>query len=149
MKYNIGDSIVIKNYEDLPEGIRNKANGRACGKKGEIVDIYYSKALQKELYEIHFQGKPLPSVVAWTEDCFAEEGPDKSEYSIELTCEDNLIIARMFSGEEKKLIGQGHGHIFHDGALGIAQAASYAAKKMYENMGGDFRKKAHYEDDTM
>lgn len=31
---------------------------------------------------------------------------------------------------------RGHGHIIHDGELGIAQAASYACRRLYESLGG-------------
>ena len=38
---------------------------------------------------------------------------------------------------QKTEIAKGHGHIFHEGVLGIAQAASYALKKLYQKLGGE------------
>jgi hypothetical protein len=47
---------------------------------------------------------------------------------------DNVVVAIMMQGERQ--IGRGHGHIIHEGAIGIAQAASYALKMLYTNMNG-------------
>lgn len=33
-----------------------------------------------------------------------------------------------------KEIGRGHGHIIHEGALGIAQATSYALYRLYKRL---------------
>ena len=35
------------------------------------------------------------------------------------------------------IISKGHGHVIHAGDVGIAQAASYATKRMYFNMKGE------------
>ena len=34
-------------------------------------------------------------------------------------------------GDDEETVARGHGHILHDGAEGIAQAASYACKKLW------------------
>jgi hypothetical protein len=59
---------------------------------------------------------------------------ERATYSYEFDFAENLVIARLYEhkGESKKMIARGHGHIFHDGALGIAQAGSYALKRIYK-----------------
>ena len=52
---------------------------------------------------------------------------------------DNVVVARFYEvkGEEMTEIARGHGHIIHEGALGIAQASSYALKRIYQKINGE------------
>ena len=61
-------------------------------------------------------------------------------YTYELEHLENMVIARFYEvkGECKSELCRGHGHIIHEGAIGVAQAASYALKKIYEKLGGEF-----------
>lgn len=62
---------------------------------------------------------------------------DNVTYDIKLEYLENLVVARLYEKHEdgwRDEIAKGHGHIFHDGALGIAQAASYALKKLYQKL---------------
>ena len=55
-----------------------------------------------------------------------------------MTNTNNVVVARLYEtkdGEEKE-IAKGHGHIIHEGAIGIAQASSYALKRIYEDLNG-------------
>ena len=68
----------------------------------------------------------------------------KKDYSmtIQIDVASNVVIATLFELEESdmKPIAKGHGHMIHDGAKGITQAASYACKKLYEALGGTITK---------
>ena len=52
-----------------------------------------------------------------------------SEYHVEVDHADNVIIVRLLDANGNE-VARGHGHIIHDGALGIAQAVSYASRKV-------------------
>lgn len=65
------------------------------------------------------------------------ESFDNVTYDIKFEYLENLVVARLYEKHEdgwNNEISKGHGHIFHDGALGIAQAASYALKKLYQKL---------------
>ncbi len=61
-------------------------------------------------------------------------------YTYEIEHLDNVIVARLYEVKDdiKTEIAIGHGHIMHDGVLGVAQAASFALKRIYMNLGGEF-----------
>ena len=48
----------------------------------------------------------------------------------------DVVVAILYEtvGDVEREIGRGHGHIIHSGAIGFAQAASFAMKKIYTNM---------------
>ena len=53
---------------------------------------------------------------------------------------DNVVVCRFYEvqGKVETEIMRGHGHIIHEGAMGIAQASAYALKKIWQKMeGGD------------
>lgn len=58
-----------------------------------------------------------------------------SEYHIQVDYADNVIIVRLLDSQDNE-VARGHGHIIHDGALGIAQAVSYAARRVLYAMDG-------------
>lgn len=134
-KFNIGDRVRIRPYDELPDGVRTKATAPLCGKDGEIVDIVYSNARKCLYYTLHLDGYAQPSHKLFTEDCIdliPEETP--VTYRYDFTYLDNVVVARLIEidgdGNETE-IAKGHGHIMHDGVLGIAQASSYALKRIY------------------
>lgn len=49
-----------------------------------------------------------------------------------------MVVAKFIEtkGDTETELGRGHGHMIHEGALGIAQASSYALKKIFEKMNG-------------
>ena len=65
-------------------------------------------------------------------DLVPEEVPHTYRHEFEYL--DNVVVAKFIEidgdGNETEL-GRGHGHIIHDGASGIAQAASYALKQIW------------------
>ena len=65
--------------------------------------------------------------------------PQKKEYSmtIQIDIAHNVLVASLFEkvGDNLITLAKGHGHLIHEGELGIAQAASYACKRLYESLG--------------
>jgi hypothetical protein len=52
-----------------------------------------------------------------------------SEYHVEVDHADNVIIVRLLDANGNE-VARGHGHIIHEGAIGIAQAVSYASRRV-------------------
>lgn len=134
MEFNIGDRVRVKSYYDLPEEIKSKGISRIAGKDGEIIDKMWSEAKNAQVYKIHLDGYDKPSRVDFIEGSF-DLIPDEEEpaYTYEFEFLENLVVARLYEKTEqgKTEIAKGHGHIIHDGVLGIAQASSYALKRIY------------------
>lgn len=65
-----------------------------------------------------------------------EPAPLPIEYSFTSTCENNVAVVCMMAkqGEKTWVYARGHAHILHDGEVGMAQAISYAAKRMFESL---------------
>lgn len=135
MSYNIGDRIQIKDYKDLPEGYKNKGRAKVCGKSGRVIDIL-TKSTGEKVYMVHLDGYKEHSKILYSADCFLAE--PQTEYKWEFEVLENVVVGIMYDvkGDQKTEIVRGHGHIIHEGVLGIAQAASYALKKAYEKLGG-------------
>lgn len=139
MEFNIGDRVRVKRYEDIPSEVRHKGMSKQSGNDGEIVDILWSGANDRYVYTIHFDGYDRPSQTLFVGEAIDLVSElDKPTYSYEFEFLENLVVARLYEivGEQKYEVARGHGHIFHDGINGIAQAASYALKKIYEKLNG-------------
>ena len=121
-KFNIGDRVEILPNEDF----------------GIITDIMFSNKHKCNLYEIsHENGCRYGTFIASD----LEPAPLPKEYSMDIKIDiaQNVVIATLYEdcGDSiKKPLRRGHGHIIHDGELGIAQAASYACRRLYESIAG-------------
>lgn len=140
MEFKIGEKVRVKKYEDIPSETRSKGLARHALHEGEIVDILWSNQKDCNVYRIHFEGYDKVSNALF--GCEALElvpGEEAPKYNYEFEFLENLVVARLYEikGDEKTEIAKGHGHIFHDGVLGITQASSYALKKIYEKLNGD------------
>lgn len=137
MEFFIGDRVRIREYNDLPEQMKTKGIARIAGCDGEIVDKLISGAKGCTVYKIHLDGYSVPSRVEYIEGSF-DLIPEAEEptYTYEFEYLENLVVARLYevTDTSKTEIAKGHGHIFHDGVYGIAQAASYALKKIYQKL---------------
>lgn len=134
MKFNIGDKVRVKPYEKIPLDVRNRGLGKSAGREGEIADIVYSKANDCTLYKIHFDGDFYCSRTDFPEDAFdLVSDLEQPTYTYEFEFLDNVVVAKLYEvTEDSKIeIARGHGHIIHDGVVGVAQAASYALKKIF------------------
>lgn len=137
--YTIGQKVRIKDWEQLPAHLQNRAAvGGLCGFEAEIIDRLYSEAQQAYNYKLQLTGaKTIPARVFPAEalDPIAEK--PRCSYVHELTYLDKVVVAVFYEvdAEGKKTeIARGHGHIIHEGALGIAQAAGYALKKIRDEV---------------
>ena len=141
MEFKIGDRVRVRRFEDIPDEVKNKGMGKSAGKDGEIVDIMYSNAKDCYMYRIQFDGKATHSQTDFPEGSFDLISElEQATYTYEFEYAENLVIARLYEtkGDEKTEIGIGHGHIFHGGVFGIAQAASYALKRIASDLNGGY-----------
>jgi hypothetical protein len=134
MEFNIGDRVRVKDYEHLPQEMKRKAMGKVTGKEGEIVDKLWSGAKDCMIYKIRLEGFDRVSVVDFLEDSIEYIRDIKKTYRYEVDVLDKVVVAVLYEvGDDFKTeIARGHGHIIHEGEEGIAQAASYASKKIYQ-----------------
>lgn len=140
MEFYIGDKVRVRPFDKIPEDIRNRGLGKSAGKEGEIVDIMNSVAKNRAVYKIHFDGDASCSRTEFTEEMLdLVSDLEAPKYTYEFEYLENLVVARLYEVTEdsKTKVAKGHGHIFHDGVLGIAQAASYALKKIYLKLEGE------------
>ena len=136
--FNIGDRVRVKDYYDIPEKYRTKGLARLCGEIGVIADKLYSESNDCFVYSIKFDSFDVVSKKMWCAETLVEVN-ENVEYTYEFEYLENLVVARLYEikDNQKTEIAKGHGHIFHEGVLGIAQAASYALKKLYQKLGGE------------
>lgn len=135
MEFNIGDRVRVRQYDDLPNEIKHRGLGKQAGKDGEIVDVMFSNAKDCYIYRIRFDDCDTPSRTDFPEGSFdLISDLEKPVYTYDFEFLDNLVIARLYEVVEDKKweIARGHGHIIHEGLVGIAQASSYALKKILE-----------------
>lgn len=61
---------------------------------------------------------------------------DGPKYYHEITYLDDLVLVVLYEATDTgpREIARGHGHIIHEGARGITQAAGYALKKIWYRM---------------
>ncbi|MBE6618406.1 MAG: hypothetical protein E7626_01320 [Ruminococcaceae bacterium] len=121
MEFKIGDRIQVKD----------------SGMKGEVVDRFFSELQQEYVYRIKLDGFSSPERFMCDGDNLIPEVIEpETTYHFEFEILENLVSARFYEdkGDKTSLICRGHGHIFHDGAVGVAQAASYALKKILEKL---------------
>lgn len=99
---------------------------------GIVSDIWHSLAQDKLMYAVESEGG--------NRGLYAEEqlelAPLPIEYTFNATVENNVAVVCMIAkqGEKTWVHARGHAHILHDGAVGMAQAVSYASKRMFESL---------------
>lgn len=152
-EWNINDKVKVVDLDAIPAERRVKATAgnpalwsssksRLAGMVGEVVDKLYNEAYGCHVYKLKLDGFDKVSAALFVGDDL-EELPKPTaksglHFEVEIL-EDNVVVARMLDGDRQ--LGIGHGHVFHAGALGIMQAASWAMKKCYDSMGGTYFRK--------
>lgn len=126
-KFKIGDRVkVIPNQE-----------------YGIITDIMFSYKLKENMYEVSSEDDGDVFLGKFVADDLAP-APKPRDFSMDIKIDiaRNIVIATLYEDYDtiKKPLRRGHGHIIHDGELGIAQAASYACRRLYESLGGTYIK---------
>lgn len=148
-EFSIGDVVKIRDYDSIPQDKKTKtANGdpslitprksALCGKTVEIVDRLYSEQFGSYIYRVKEKDADRPSRSEFTED-FLEPIDTTAAYTCEVVDGGNVIIVYIYEERngERKQIAKGHGHVIHEGALGFAQALSYAMKRAYKRLQGE------------
>ena len=118
MEYKIGDR--VKTADDNTHGV--------------VTDILVSMKYNCTVYEITPDLACDPDGTFLAEDLELVNEPH--DYRFDLEVDDNLVIARMI-GSDGDEIACGSAKIFHEGTFGVAQAASYAMRRIYRRLGGD------------
>ena len=141
MEFKIGDRVTTKSFENVSEITRNPAMARVASKPGTAIDRLFSEAKGGYIYKVHIDGYAKASSVCWTAEDL-ELIPEKVSYRFDIDITDtvhNVVIVRMLKkvGDLEMQVGMGHGHVIHEGDLGIAQAASYALARLYKKLEGD------------
>lgn len=134
MEFNIGDQVRVKPFDKIPEGIRSRGLGKSAGRVGKIVDVVYSNAKGKTVYKILFDRDVHVSRTDFEEGMIIPaDAPEEVRYEYEFDYLEKVVVARLYevSGDTKVEVAKGHGHIIHGGVYGIAQAASFALKRIY------------------
>ena len=123
--FNIGDRVRVKCSEVEGAGV--------------IADKLYSEAQSKFIFRVCFDGQEKPSNASFDANSLELIPQEAVSYSHEFEYLDNVVIARFYEikGDTKTELMRGHGHIIHEGALGIAQASAYALKRIWLKMEGD------------
>lgn len=145
--FNIGDRVRVKDYTEVSEAKKaksikdrpymwNTGKAKIAGKEGVVVDKLYSEAHSRFIYFLHLDGYDNVSNAQFDADSLELIVDEPVTYCYEFEFLETLVVARFCEvrGGEKTELAKGHGHIFHDGAYGIAQASSYALKKIMEKM---------------
>ena len=108
---------------------------------GEVMECIYGVRCDEWLYEVRRDDNS--EVCTYVEDLLVP-APNRKDYSmtIQIDIANNVLIASLFEkvGDDLVTLAKGHGHLIHEGELGIAQAASFACKRLYESLGGTLTK---------
>lgn len=117
-KFQIGDRVKIP----------SKAN-----KIGTVSDIWSSLAKAVLMYAVENEDDGYFGM--YSEDQL-EPAPLPTDYSFEAHIDGNVAVVTMIAtqGEKTWVYARGHAHILHDGEVGMAQAISFASKRMFESL---------------
>ena len=145
------DSIVAKNLgNDQPvEEPETCSTADACGTKfqigdrvkipakaetiGVVTDIWSSMVQYRTMYEVTYESNGHKGMYAENQ---LEPAPIPIEFSLEAHIDGNVAVVTMNAtqGEKTWIYARGHAHILHDGEVGMAQAISFAARRMFESL---------------
>ena len=99
---------------------------------GTISDIWRSVVQDRPLYAVVLENG---SKGMYAENQL-EPAPVPITYSWEAHIDGNVAVVTMNAtqGDKTWVHSRGHAHILHDGEVGMAQAVSYAARRMFETL---------------
>lgn len=131
---NIGCRVRVKGFNEIMTEKRSPRVSMLCGKEGVIVDKMYSEKNGEFVFVVKFDSFDKDSSKLWTEDQLEVVELSFSKFDFKFEVADNVVVC--ICTEDGEEVGRGHGHIIHEGRIGVVQAASYAIKRMYERMNG-------------
>lgn len=100
---------------------------------GKIIDRFFSEKNGSTHYYIEFDNGDREFCMEDVVLPIQEFNADDCAFSVDIAGNVVVLVLRDGSGKE---IARGHGHLIHEGILGLAQAMSYAAKRLFYNAGG-------------
>ena len=106
---------------------------------GKVTDVMHSAYKDAYTYEVTNQES---AVQLFAEDELELASQKGYSMTIQIDVASNVVIATLFEETDDTMrpLAKGHGHMIHNGELGVAQAASYACKRLYESLGGTINK---------
>lgn len=131
--------VKIKEFDQLPMGLQTQKFRGLAGFEAEIIDRLYSEAAGNYVYTLRLTGAKTVPVMVFPEEALEVVEEDPAEYLHEIEYLDNVVLVIFYEVKngKKTELARGHGHIIHEGALGVAQAASYAMKRCYDQLNVD------------
>lgn len=117
-KFQIGDRVKVP----------SKSN-----KIGTVSDIWTSLAKAMVMYAVENEDDGHCGMYAENQ---LEPAPLPIDFSFEAHIDGNVAVVTMNAtqGDKTWVYARGHAHIIHDGDVGMAQAVSFAAKRMFETL---------------
>lgn len=99
---------------------------------GIVCDIWHSLVQDKIMYAVDIEGGNRGM---YAEDQL-EPAPLPITYTFESYIDGNVAVTIMnaHQGDKTWVHARGHAHIIHDGEVGMAQAVSYSARRMFESL---------------
>lgn len=130
-KFQIGDRV------EIPSRI---------GKTGVVFDIWASLSSASVMYAVRNEDDGHTGMYAEDQLKLA---PIPIEFSFKVVVSENAAIVTMDAkqGEKEWVYARGHAHILHDGEVGMAQAVSYAARRMFESLDRQQPNKIYFKED--
>jgi hypothetical protein len=117
MKFKIGETVRTVESND----------------KGTIVDILRSEATEFTFYRVQFQHEYRKTIRLIDEDSLVRVDEfDYSKVRFDMSIDNTIVVVRMMVGDKE--IARNHGHMIHENELGVAQAASWALKCIYQKL---------------
>lgn len=118
VQFQIGDKVIVAKHN----------------KEAIIEDVLYSNKTDDWMYVVRFADSPYPFARPMNGDELLSVVSKSYRWEVSLT--DNVVVAVMYEidGDIETEIARQHGHIMHEGLIGVAQAASYAMKRIYIGM---------------
>lgn len=136
---NIGQIVKIKNFDQLPAHLQTQRLKGMAGFEAEIIDRLHSEATGNDVYTLRLTGAQTVPSMTFPEEVLEIVEEDPAEYVHEIEYLDNVVLVIFYEikKDKKTELARGHGHIIHEGAKGIAQAASYAMARCYSALNTD------------
>lgn len=129
-KFTIGDRVKIPSKQDTI---------------GVVSDIWSSLAQTRTMYEVTIETSKVKALYAEEQ---LELAPIPTSYSFDAVIDGNVAVVTMNAtqGDKTWVYARGHAHILHDGEVGMAQAVSYAARRMFEALDKKQENKIYFKD---
>lgn len=118
-KYEIGDRVLVAKHN----------------KTAVVEDVLYSNKADDWMFIIKFDDSPFDFAKPVSADELKPITPKTYRFEV-FQADNNVMTAVMYEidGDIEREVDRQHGHIIHKGEIGVAQAASYAMKKIYTGM---------------